>query len=372
MAHKTPSHRRLQASKHNDISQNKLTMVAPAFASPLPPKISQLWRQSAESTKCAKRGTQFLHPKRKKVPFNVSMNSVSTPDSFSTKWYQSVPLLDLDQNAHHIAHQEGSHTDYNFVDSENGFMALIDYPINSNDNVFLQGSPASQMIQFIEQRLHHTTQYSQEPVTDLRAILASAIDAFGAPPQFSALITHISSGMLRAAWVGTCGFVLIRDDEIQYRSYGNELGTAALENLFEEEAEEQLPHLKMLTRFSTQSRSPTSVDVSTIQTDFFELQPDDLIIAGSDGLFSNVSEKQMVAFVRPVPDAEDSTLAIANNTCLGSWRYDDVQFISYYLAIIAVNFSTAIHSKPYLSFPFPPSPHLDDVTVLTAACPFGS
>lgn len=105
-----------------------------------------------------------------------------------------------------------------------------------------------------------------------------------------------------------------------------------------------------------------------MNAEFIELEDNDLIIVGTDGFFANVNEEQILAFVRPVPDAEDKTLALAGNLCLGSWRRDDVDFIAYYLAIIALNFATANNSKPNLPFPFPPSPHVDDITVMCAAC----
>lgn len=336
-------------------------MPPPAFTAPsLPhPSVSHPFRIPTTQWRIPPPVT----PKRSPV----SMNSVSTPDFFSTKWYHAPPL-DIEQSSHHISNNDVQ-TDYHFVNSELGVMALVDYPSNSQTS-----SPALHMLEYIEKRLQQTTQYSHEPAIDLRTVLASAIHVFGAPPGFSALIVHTTSNIVRAAWVGACGFILVRDDAIVYRSYGEQVGKKALEHLLTDAPEEYLPDHQPSGGYTPNHipsrRPPTCVDVASIQSDYLEVQDNDLVIAGSDGFFSNVSEKQVMAFVRPVQDLEDPTLAIANNTCLGSWRYDDVQFISYYLAIIATNFATATNSRPHLPFPFPPSPHLDDVTVLCASCTF--
>lgn len=39
----------------------------------------------------------------------------------------------------------------------------------------------------------------------------------------------------------------------------------------------------------------------------------------------------MLSFVRPVVDSYDATLAIANATCLGTFRTDDVEFVRFVL-----------------------------------------
>ncbi|CAN8068101.1 unnamed protein product [Agarophyton chilense] len=275
--------------------------------------------------------------------------------------------------SHTIPLDESAPNDHTFTRSESPSLAMVDYPEASDDGRL--------MLEYIQHRLSRSRLYGpHQPQSDLRAILAAALSAYGSPPGFSALLVDTAYDFLHIAWVGSCGFVVVRDDAIVYRSYGDRLGRPALEHALNEPCDPSPPTTTSAsTSFFPMSSAPTpltpdslaarkrphrdTISTSTIHVDYFSLQDNDLFIAGTDGFFSNVSEDQILAFVRPVPNAEDSTLAIANATCLGSWRYDDVQFISYYLAIIAANFATATNSQPYLPFPFPPSPHLDDVTV---------
>jgi hypothetical protein len=84
---------------------------------------------------------------------------------------------------------------------------------------------------------------------------------------------------------------------------------------------------------------------------------------------------QLLSFVRPVEDPNDATLALANATCLGSWRTDDVSFVSYMLAHLAHTFATSRTAKQLLAHPFPPgtdgAPFFDgDLTVIAASCSF--
>lgn len=198
--------------------------------------------------------------------------------------------------------------------------------------------------------------------------------------------------VMRAAWAGACGFIVIRNDKVWYRSYQRRPPRDALEHVLAKAhtAHSQCARRHWLKWGGRESPSATggyvdgvmaglatqaqtfSLDCEEVCADFIELEDNDLIVAATDGFFSNVSEEQILAFVRPVPDAEDKTLAIANHTCLGSWRRDDVDFIAYYLASIALNFATATNSTPLLPFPFPPSPHVDDITVMCVACSFQS
>lgn len=335
------------------------------------------------STKPSFRPPGSTRPRAPKAP---SMSSVKSPNYFSKKWYtQSVAPLDVEQAAHYIPNKDHQ-TDWHFIDTEHGLMAFVDYPAADQEH-----SPGRDMIQYIHQRLLQTKALygPREPIIDLRTILSSALLIFGSTPGFSAIIVQISSTVMRATWVGSCGFVLVRDDDIHYRSYSG-LGRVALEhNLQKPPASKDQPPQSLndttlpfgkldrsiggstlLSLAASRDPHPESVDINDIQTDYLLLQDNDLVIAASDGLFANIDESQIIAFVRPVPDPNDPTLAIANNTCLGSWRNDDVEFISYYLANIASNFATAQNSTPYLPYPFPPSPHLDDVTVLCAASSF--
>lgn len=239
--------------------------------------------------------------------------------------------------------------------------------------------------------------YHELPVSSLSRLLASAMNAFSIPTDFAALLVDISTNVMRLATVGACGLMVIRDDRIVYRSYPqsasgiiDHLSPPAINNIAAVSdactptdaskkksrvyvkkdspklAEQQQKALYHKSRCkSTNAKIPYE---QLIHTDFFELHDGDLLIAGSDGLFSNLMENQILAFVRPVPDRNDNTLAIANNTCLGSWTSDDVDFISYYLSFLANNYATAENSPSILRYPFPPSPHLDDVTVLAASC----
>lgn len=263
-------------------------------------------------------------------------------------------------------------------------MAMVDYASPS--------PRGTAVLEDIRQTLsHNSALYDREARVDLRRALSSAILRHGAPPGFSALVMDCASNVVRMAWAGSCGFVLVRDDKIAYRSYSNAAPKDALETHLSrptnENREQARKHWLSWGGRATQSATggyfagglaagarqagPISIDCDAVYADFIELEDNDLIIAGSDGFFANLSEEQIMAFVRPLPDgAEDKTLSIANHTCLGSWRWDDVVFISYYLAIIADNFATAANAKPHLPFPFPPSPHLDDVTVMCVACSF--
>lgn len=314
---------------------------------------------------------------------------MQTPDSFSAKWYQdTIAPLDLELSSYHIQNSDAPPsaipTDYNFVDPESGIMAMVDYasPVPGGDVI----------LEDIRQTLsHNSALYDREARLDLRRALSSAVLRHGAPPGFSALVMDCKSNVVRMAWVGSCGFVLVRDNKIVYRSYSDAAPKDALETHVRKSAdrnrEKSRMHWLSWGGKATQSATggyyatgyargipqggPITIDCEEVYADFVELEDNDLIIAGSDGFFANVSEEQILAFVRPVPDGpEDRTLSIANHTCLGSWRWDDVEFIAYYLAMIADNFATAANSKPHLPFPFPPSPHVDDVTVMCVASSF--
>lgn len=263
-------------------------------------------------------------------------------------------------------------------------MALVDYASPSP-----RGAAVLEDIR--ETLSHNSALYGREARVDLRRALSSALLRHGAPPGFSAFVMDCSSNVVRFAWAGSCGFVLVRDNKIAYRSYADAATRDALESHLRRPADENRDQARKhwLSWGGRATPSATggyfaggfaagalqagefTIDCDEVYADFIELEDNDLVIAGSDGFFANLSERQILAFVRPLPDgAEDRTLAIANYTCLGSWRWDDVEFISYYLAIIADNFATAANSKPHLPFPFPPSPYVDDITVMCAACSF--
>lgn len=307
-------------------------------------------------------------PRRRSRPSITS--SVEVPTHFNTVWYQeSIVPVDVDIAAHHIRGAATPHpTDWHFVDRAHGLMAVIDCPTSpdtSRPSVYQNGreSPGEAMIAHIEKLLTgNEPLYSDMPVLDLSRILKSSMYEFGVPPGFSALIVDASTNVLRLASVGATGLLLVRNDEVVYRSYPSN-ASSLIDHLPRPVSKDAEMHV--------QYDSYAHLQAENVHVDFLELQEDDLVLAGTDGLFANLSELQMLAFVRPVPDRLDKTLAIANHTCLGSWTSDDVDFISYYLAILAANFSTAPNSPPSdLRYPFPPSPHLDDVTVLCVSCSF--
>lgn len=74
----------------------------------------------------------------------------------------------------------------------------------------------------------------------------------------------------------------------------------------------------------------------------------DLLIFGTASFWRNVTFQQALAFTRPLPflTRMDTQLAIANATCLATWTTDDVQYIAYYLAHLAHNFSMAATMGP--------------------------
>lgn len=337
-----------------------------AFSPPLSLRFALLRRQLTSSSR--KRNDYM--PARPRL----CISSVRTPDHFDPAWYtpHSAPL-DVELSHHTIAYDESAPTDHVFAHPDHAQMCMVDYSAGSQEGRL--------MMDYIRHRLAQKRIYgAAQPQFDLRAILTSAISSFGSPPGFSAMLLDTSHDFLRVAWVGSCGFVLIRDNAIVYRSYGTLIGRNALEHALDSpftsaKKQQNAPSVAFFTpsALAAQQRPHiNSIDCSDIHVEYFSLQDNDLIICGTDGFFSNVSEQQIIAFVRPVPDLEDATLAIANSTCLGSWRYDDAQFIAYYLAIIAANFATATNSTPYLPYPFPPSPYLDDITVISVVSSFAA
>lgn len=277
--------------------------------------------------------------------------------------------VDIDLAAHHIGcGGPGDQTDFYFVDREAGLMAVIDYPRTTTQappSAYYGGAvhPGEAMIKHIKHMLiANKPQYTDMPVLDLSRILKSSMDQFGAPSGFSALLVDASTNVMRLASVGAIGLLLVRDNAVVYRSYPSS-ASALIDHVSPPSAAGDKVQIWANT-------SHVHMLAENVHADFLELEEDDLVLAGTDGVFANLSELQMLAFVRPVPDRIDKTLAIANNTCLGSWTSDDVDFIAYYLAILAANFSTATNSPSQLQFPFPSSPHLDDVTVLCASCSF--
>lgn len=116
-------------------------------------------------------------------------------------------------------------------------------------------------------------------------------------------------------------------------------------------------------------RSDTTTGTQNLEWSF---QDGDLCVFGGGGLWNNLSERQLLAFTRPVPEGrQDRTLSIANATCLATWTSDDVDYISYYLAHIAHNFATAESPPPGLKrSQFVLDEGGSDITVIAASCSF--
>lgn len=238
----------------------------------------------------------------------------------------------------------------------------------------------------------HSRRSSQEnqklnvPVSSQFApALAHGLEIMDAGVQSSAFMAKFeSNNVVHFAWAGASGCLVIRDREVIFRSYQEQTPQDALENMYRFPSnlythEKRQRHERAgsngvdhhFDSFDSLNRHwESSALDGCVQSTFLELQDGDLIIAGSQALFANISESQIISFVRPVADSNDPTLAIANATCLGSFRNDDVSFITYYLAHLADNFATSSEAKPILLFPFPPSPYLDDITVIAASCSF--
>lgn len=209
---------------------------------------------------------------------------------------------------------------------------------------------------------------------DLSARLARALAAANAGPSASVLVAIFRpDGVLRVAWAGTAGLVIIRGGEFVFRTYARKEVRDSLEEMFRQDK-----HVLGGVRFPFCSQVPvqegagstTSEQLVSICSTELHLEDGDLLLSGSQALFSNLSEHQMKSFVRPVEDKNDPTLAIANATCLGSWTTDDPDFVSYYLAHLADNYANSAKAEPLLSYPFPPSPNLDDIVVVAGACSY--
>lgn len=178
-------------------------------------------------------------------------------------------------------------------------------------------------------------------------------------PQASVLHATLHDDTFRVAWLGAVGFLIIRTDDNSIIARSHSKAT-----------KEALDELLSLPIDQHAKKRNSNNNRIVLENDFHILQDGDVVLLGSDGFWANLTDEQILAFVRPVPDPIDKTLSIANNTCLGSWTRPDPTFLACHLANLAHNFSTASNSQPLLAFPFPPSPHADDITVVVAHCEF--
>ena len=164
---------------------------------------------------------------------------------------------------------------------------------------------------------------------DLPSVLADSLSRVSRPQSASALLVSLDHGVLRSAYVGTCAFIVLRGEHIIFRSPRTG-SVAALERAF------------VVGGKSVPADPSAPVGVAampSIGSTTLEVQEGDVVIAGSDGFFANVSERQVLALLRPTESPYDGTLSIANNTCLATWTSDDPVLLAYMLAHLAWTFA---------------------------------
>lgn len=263
-----------------------------------------------------------------------------TPGAFPLSYYRPR-TLSVTADSFVVRVQDNKEIDHVHAEADGRVLVLVDFG----------GAPGALALvrALVREANAFDASGTHGPVRSLHCILRSLLRRSPAPASAAVLLATVSPhGVLRVATVGSCGLLVVRDQSVEFRSYGQVEARDALESLLA-------------------SNTPARAAADNMVSDFFELHDDDLVVAGSDGLFANISEQQILAFVRPVPDPLDPVLSMANNTCLGSFTHDDPTFIASNLAHLAHNFSDAQHCAPLLAFPFPPSPHSDDVSVIVAA-----
>lgn len=216
------------------------------------------------------------------------------------------------------------------------------------------------------------------PSERLRAALAAG--GPGAAAGAALLVDFApSDAVMRVAWAGACGFVVLRSNDVVFRTHC--VGTACA----------RMPLERALggggdgdgggggdggRETKSEGSGPVRGSrLAEVHAAEVALADGDLILAGSHAVFANLSERQMVAFVRPVDSMEDAQLAIANATCLGTWRTDDPEFISYMLVHLAHTFATSPTAAQLPPQDFPPGTHgvpfcEGDLTVIAASCSF--
>jgi len=164
---------------------------------------------------------------------------------------------------------------------------------------------------------------------DLPSVLADSLSRVSRPKSASALLVSLDHGVLRSAYVGTCAFIVLRGEQIIFRSPRTG-SVAALKRAF------------VVGGGSVPADPSAAVGVAampSIGSTTLEVQEGDVVIAGSDGFFANVSERQVLALLRPTDSPHDGTLSIANNTCLATWTSDDPVLLAYMLAHLAWTFA---------------------------------
>lgn len=193
---------------------------------------------------------------------------------------------------------------------------------------------------------------------DLPSVLADSLSRVSRPRSASALLVSLDHGVLRSAYVGTCAYVVLRGESIIYRS-PRAGSVAALERAFGGDSPAacngHAPASSVGGQQPTTGRGSTEAlsvpdgagprrawerRLPPIGSAVLEVQDGDVVIAGSDGFFANVSERQVLALLRPTESAHDTSLSIANNTCLATWTSDDPVYLAYMLAHLAWTFAS--------------------------------
>jgi hypothetical protein len=309
-----------------------------------------------------------------------------TPDVFDASTWRdrALPPLDIELAAHHISAGNGS------VSLSGGDEPRC-FHLGTDGFAVVEHMPAphgERLLSHLADRLQASHSVAGAgSIQELGTVLARGLEFTDAGVQSSALVVQFApdTNILRVAWAGACGLIVLRDRELLFQSFVRQSPWEGLERAFYRNDTEssarkhdRLGERKSSTRSTSHGTSEadrhwesTYLD-SCVQAAFVELEDGDLVLGGSQSFFANLSETQIVSFVRPVPDPNDKTLAIANSTSLGSFRTDDVTFISYYLSHLAYNFATSETARPLLVYPFPPSPVFEDVTVIAAACSFST
>jgi hypothetical protein len=348
------------------INRKKMSAIPPAFAAPA--ALLPRFHSARLASKRLVHTAAFERAKQSRCATFAMQQPGSNPPPKdlifdASHWYSDPAIaLDFEVAAHSIPAERQKPSVSDTARTHAGYFATTEPSAFS----------VVEHIPFVQRQslLELLQEESRLDDADLSTRLARGLCTVGAGPDALALVANLASppNVLRVAWVGKCGVIVIRDCEVIWRSYTAENGMR-----------ESLEHA-LLSPPSSPSPGPNVLCcLSEIQSAFVELVDGDLIIAGSQSMWSSLSEQQILSFVRPVNDATgyDATLSMANSTCLGSWRVDEPNFISYMLAHLGDNFANATHARPLsvlnpFRFPDNPTSTLDDVIVIAAACSFTS
>mmetsp|Transcript_1785 Transcript_1785/g.3258 ORF Transcript_1785/g.3258 Transcript_1785/m.3258 type:complete len:346 (-) Transcript_1785:144-1181(-) len=199
--------------------------------------------------------------------------------------------------------------------------------VEDNDDLVDPESPGETSTMKKNRRDHYET---------LRQVMLPAFDIVGSKDLASAIVMRLNGSLLEVVWIGTCGFLIVRGSEVSESS--------------------SEPSQRILERSLGVTLSPRLSLKEKFRFRRIIVHPGDLVVAGSDGFFNNVSQDQILALLRPTPSgAFDPTLSVANATCLATRTTDDPELQSYMMAHLALNFADYN--------PIPP----DDISVIVAS-----